>query len=438
MRFTYNKKEYYINNSMELIDIASTKKIDEIGKNDPQIINITMDNYTSFLSKIDIEEKTKTDKKYYCFLLKNTLYIGIKEFNGPIILKIIYNIENNEIINLFRDFLTNSKDSNEGKVIIGNICNNYNFLIPLSFLRFMIVYADIVSKKIKPYHEFSIVAKSGKVRKIVAPEEHIKNALKNINIILQSIYDKKNIDFQVAYKKGKSIKDNAMIHKDNQYIYNIDLKDFYPSCKEELVKKYIGFFFNQCPNRFIIEKKFLDMILYNGALFIGSPISGCLANTIINKPVLYMRNICNKNNVKFSVYADDMSFSSDRYLSKKFVIGIFNSAFAKYSLDSFFTIKDEKCFGASKNRRKATGVTINGNNKLTVNRRYYRMLRVKLDKLSKGDLSINTNKLRGQLAFATMLDDSGKIYNYLMKFKSTVDKFSLCTDKKLDELKLRM
>ena len=44
-------------------------------------------------------------------------------------------------------------------------------------------------------------------------------------------------------------------------------------------------------------------------VFIGSPVSGTLANVAISNAVQYMNNICKKHGMKLSVYADDISFS---------------------------------------------------------------------------------------------------------------------------------
>ena len=43
-------------------------------------------------------------------------------------------------------------------------------------------------------------------------------------------------------RKGKNVKDGAKLHADKKYVFNIDLKDFYPSCKKkEIVKKIYRF-----------------------------------------------------------------------------------------------------------------------------------------------------------------------------------------------------
>ena len=52
---------------------------------------------------------------------------------------------------------------------------------------------------------FNITQKSGKIRKIIAPDEKfkIKTRLRETNLVFQKMYDHINEDFQVAYKVGK-------------------------------------------------------------------------------------------------------------------------------------------------------------------------------------------------------------------------------------------
>ena len=57
-----------------------------------------------------------------------------------------------------------------------------------------------------------------------------------------------------------------------------------------------------------------------------------------------------------------------------------------------------------------------------------------IEHLARGDNSVNVRKLQGKVAYATMVDDSGKVYYYLKKFKSTVKKYKLCSDEKMQEL----
>jgi hypothetical protein len=434
MRFTYENKLYLIlqDGSVSIVDNDSSTTFNE-DKHLENLNNFSVSSYKELLKIIRNETKSLTEKAYLCFTNGNYFLLLTKEVTGEFTAKAFYEMESPEIKSLLKRLLV--VDDNNGKLIVSNIHNNFTFIAPYHILKLMFVNAELKSNGEESFHKFKLKSKNGKIRDIIAPHKNIKEILKDLNVILQKVYDKKNADFQVAYKKGKNIKDNANIHINNQYVYNVDLKDFYPSCKRELVEKYVAFFFKNIPNKNVVIDEFMSIILDNNALFIGSPISGTLANVIISRPVKYIKNITKNFGMEFSVYADDMSFSSSRFISGEFVSNIFNLAFSKYGLDSYFKLNEKKSHGMSKNRRRITGVSVNSENQTTISRNFYRNLRVKIHKLSIGDTSINLQKLRGQLAFASMVDNSGKIFRILEKFYDVTAKFKLVSDEKYIELK---
>ena len=384
----------------------------------------SINNYNEFLNKLKEESSRRVSAIYEVSLDNDTIYL-FKRSNSNDMAKFIlkYHPENNQLLNLTKIILK-LDDSKKSTYLISSPDNNFNLIAPAEVLRVLYSYNNILAKGEIPFLKFKLTSKNGKVRDIVAPHDEIKSSLRQLNTVFQKVYDSRN-NIQVAYKKGNSVKTGALMHKDNKYVFNMDLKDFYPSCKKELVEKYINFLFKNAYNRDYIEKEFLNIILINDGLFIGSPISGTLANAILSKTIMYLNAMCKKYNVTLSVYADDISFSSEKFISEDFVMGMFNEAFIKYGLDSYFTINSKKSLGYSGSRRKITGLSINDSNQVTVPRKYYRELRVTLDKLHKGDNSINIQKLRGKIAYALMVDDSGKVLNYLKKFKDTVEQFSL-------------
>lgn len=217
----------------------------------------------------------------------------------------------------------------------------------------------------------------------------------------------------------------------------MDLKDFFPSCTIDKISRVMEFFFNSSGNRDYLEKEFYECTTKDNHLFIGSPVSGTIANAITSNAFNYLNNICKKYDISLSVFADDITFSSNKFISSKFVGSLIEEAFKAYKLDSTFKINDQKSVGFSGCHRKVTGVSINENNKITISQKYFKQIRTEVHHLSLGDMSIDVNKLRGKIAYATMLDDSGKLYRYLKKFEPTVKQFSLCSDGTMEKLKQR-
>lgn len=433
MRFLYNGNIALIDNNGVLTLVPEDTKVKQ-DLIDANAEKFSVSTYEEFLAAIARETKVKVEKAFYIFLSEGRVLLAAKEGSNDTVVKALYTPENNDMLELVKRLVKVEEGS--GRVIIANIFNDFNFLTARSILRVIFKANYLKSTGESLYHEFKIKSKNGKVRDIVAPNEDLKVELQSLNSVFQYIFDKINIDFQVAYKKGKNILDNANIHKDKKFVYNVDLKDFYPSCKRDLVEKQLNFFFKNSFNGEVTQSEFMDIVLHNGALFIGSPISGTLANVIISKAANYIKNIATKFGMEFSVYADDMTFSSDRYIDRKVVEGIFNAAFVKYDLDTYFFLNEKKFHGMSNNRRRITGVSINHNDEATVSRGFYRDLRVKIHKLSIGEGSdINLQKLRGKIAFATMVDQTGKILRLLEKFETAVMTHKLISQERFKKLK---
>ena len=79
----------------------------------------------------------------------------------------------------------------------------------------------------KRYTEFKIRKKSGADRTINAPVNGLKSLQKTLSFVLQCVFEPHQA--AMGFVRGKSIVDNARLHAGSRYVYNIDLKDFFPS-----------------------------------------------------------------------------------------------------------------------------------------------------------------------------------------------------------------
>lgn len=96
-----------------------------------------------------------------------------------------------------------------------------------------LTYYAIPKNRDQSYYSFSIPKKSGKKRTICSPEKELKNIQKGLSVILNCIYHPhKSVK---GFINGLSVVDNAKIHLGQNYVYNIDLKDFFPSIEQARV-----------------------------------------------------------------------------------------------------------------------------------------------------------------------------------------------------------
>lgn len=87
----------------------------------------------------------------------------------------------------------------------------------------------------KRYSEFKIKKKTGAERSIHAPVRGLKSLQKTLSVLLQCVYEPHNA--AMGFVRDRSIVDNAKLHVGSKYVYNIDLKDFFPSVDQARVWK---------------------------------------------------------------------------------------------------------------------------------------------------------------------------------------------------------
>jgi retron-type reverse transcriptase len=88
-------------------------------------------------------------------------------------------------------------------------------------------------KKPKAYHTFEISKRSGSTRTIHAPKPGLKALQKTLAFILQCVYEPHRAAF--GFVPNRSILQNAQIHQSSKYVFNVDLKDFFPSVDQPRV-----------------------------------------------------------------------------------------------------------------------------------------------------------------------------------------------------------
>lgn len=162
------------------------------------------------------------------------------------------------------------------------------------------------------YKTFKIVKKNGKTREINAPCSQLKKILEVLNILFKAIY--KPSESAMGFAEGRNVVDNALNHVGHHYVFNIDLKDFFPSIPQARVRARIQY----AP--FGFTKEIANVISglccttsedkSHNVLPQGAPTSPLLTNAICDKLDYKMRGVAKRFGLHYSRYADDMSFSS--------------------------------------------------------------------------------------------------------------------------------
>ncbi|MEZ9108224.1 retron St85 family RNA-directed DNA polymerase [Vibrio cyclitrophicus] len=234
---------------------------------------------------------------------------------------------------------------------------------------------EIANKASISYARFTIPKKDGSQRLIYQPSMAIRALQK---VVYDSILDKLPVhDACYAYRKKRSLKEHANIHKNNNYLLRIDLKDFFESITRSDIEKYCNdsiskVFPHFCDKDF---KLMTNIICRKDTITIGSVTSPALSNAICYNLDEKISRLAKSHGVKYTRYADDMFFSTSHKnvlcVVQKGVTSIINT------LDyPNLTINKKKTRHSSKKSRMCvTGVVITLDKKLSIGRDKKRFIR---------------------------------------------------------------
>lgn len=246
-------------------------------------------------------------------------------------------------------------------------------------LKVLTYYANPELSK-KRYTTFSIKKKSGEKRIINAPVKGLRSILRVLNFVLQCVAEPHKT--ATGFVPGKSIVDNARAHTGKNYVYNLDLKDFFHSFDRNRVK--MGFYIS--PFNLSKEKEPLAFLLASlcthpfelegeikTVLPQGSPTSPTLTNILCVNLDRRLAGLSKRFDATYTRYADDITFSSSK--------NSFNDeAFQKelrriIEIDQKLNINPKKTrLQKSGYRKEVTGLIVN--DKSNVHRRYVKRLRM--------------------------------------------------------------
>jgi RNA-directed DNA polymerase len=249
---------------------------------------------------------------------------------------------------------------------------------PISMRQFNYYIDPTVSKK--RYKQFTITKKSGSRRTINSPVSTLKVILRCINFIFQCVSEIHSSAY--GFVPEKNIVDNAKLHVNRKYVFNLDLKDFFHSFERRRVKfalmekpfglnkdkeKLAFLLASICTHPIEIEEE-IKIVLPQ-----GSPTSPTLTNILCKRLDRRLSGLAKYHNARYSRYADDITFSSEH--------NIFSKEEFKTELNRIIVEDQRLLLNPSKtrlqkleHRQEVTGLIVN--EKVNVRRRYIKQIRM--------------------------------------------------------------
>jgi retron-type reverse transcriptase len=295
------------------------------------------------------------------------------------------------------------------------------------------------------YKIFTIPKKSGGARQIAAPSSTLKSLLRYTKSILEAHYNP--LPCVQGFTIGRSVVGNASMHLHQNYVFNVDLSNFFPSISQSRVWKRLQLAPYNFPDNIAriiagmscVAYKMEDGTTYN-ALPQGAPTSPLLSNMICEQMDRRLTGLAKRFGLHFSRYADDMTFSSMHNVYQP--DGAFMQELTRIITEQGFRFNEKKTrLQKVGQKQDVTGLTVG--EKVNVSRKYIKELRSTLNVWEKFGYSeayawfykrYKADKgygKKGEPVLENVLE--GKI-NYLKMVKGETDSTYRALRKRLDDL----
>lgn len=244
------------------------------------------------------------------------------------------------------------------------------------FTKFNEKYKDLIEMEDMSgmYRSFKIPKRSGGLRQIDAPNERLREAMKDLKKIFEKELYASYHTSCFSYVHGRSIVDCQRRHQENKskWFLKLDFSGFFPSTSPEFLMSILYKTYPLCciAENPVLKSEFekaMRICFLNGGLPQGSPMSPMLT-VMMMIPIDYTINrFCRTNSphMVYTRYADDIEISCEYNFHWREVISKIKSILAEFNAP--FTLNDKKTrYGSSAGRNWNLGLMLNKDNEITV------------------------------------------------------------------------
>lgn len=154
------------------------------------------------------------------------------------------------------------------------------------------------------YNKFPLIKSDGSRRCISSPRTYLK-------VIQWWLLDNILIHLPVSshafgFRRGVGITHNAAHHLGSRHFLNVDIKSFFDSVQQDQVLSIFELYgYNHSTSQILSE-----LCCLNGCLPQGAPTSPAIGNQVLRNLDNSLSDLCGPRSIKYSRYADDLTFSS--------------------------------------------------------------------------------------------------------------------------------
>lgn len=216
----------------------------------------------------------------------------------------------------------------------------------------------------------------------------------------------------MAYRKGRSIATNAAKHAPARFLLKLDFKDFFHSITAEDFEAFLLRHDGIGLSREDVVR--LKKILFWNrgragklVMSIGAPSSPMLSNILMYEFDKKVQAFCSRRRVKYSRYADDLTFSTTRpNVLREVEVQV--AEICERMDHPRLRLNTDKTVHASRGgARRVTGLVLANGGVVSLGRDRKRLIRAQVHRFLSGRLSPDeASQLRGMLAFVNSAEPS--------------------------------
>lgn len=231
------------------------------------------------------------------------------------------------------------------------------------------------------YKKVQIPKRNGKIRILYVPDSLLKYIQKQIlhNVLMTLPLS----PCASAYKKGCSLRENALPHLEKPTVLKLDISDFFGNIT------FISVYQHAFPGELFppsLRTLLAHLCCYRDFLPQGAPTSPYISNLVMLPFDRYMENWCRSREITYTRYCDDLTFS-----------GSFNPSTVIHKASSFllrvgFQVNPEKTRISTQGQRQSvTGIVVN--KKAQLPKEYRRRLRQEIYYIEKFGIKEHLEKI---------------------------------------------
>lgn len=232
-------------------------------------------------------------------------------------------------------------------------------------------------------------------------------------------------DYVYGFIPEKSYKDFLEPHKKNQYFLRLDIKNFFSTIKKEDITDVFSYYFQleDISDRNRLLEIFSDIVTLNEVVPQGGVTSPAISNIIFRRLDIRIHNYCERLNIEYSRYADDLLFSANKDLVNR-----------PFFIKKISKIINSSGFYLNNNKTKISSQYISLNGFVIENGENIRLSRKKLKdiaavlfilenvKKTDTDILIKLNKLNIKRTFSSLDNVQHYLNGYRAFFIQLLDK----------------